>query len=274
MSGIIKKFKSIQWQSFIIMALIAAVVIGSDGCKSSGKLTKKEKKAQIEAAKKQLNEIIAGTSTKSLTEQEQIVSEIANKHYNDAGLNQLLTEASQKLKKIHLEKEKIMNQRIDAARAVFLDMLVNKENKSADELEDQLNQEKAAVADLNNTELNELIVRVEKKIADMRSTSGTANIPLKNQLENAFQNIAKAAKSGNLTQAGTLIKNTLQLFTSDDAPVLIIVSRQGSIVDYDKPTTIKRYLYLIQDQAASKNDVDSYQQDTNGKIKELDLIKK
>jgi serine protease inhibitor len=46
------------------------------------------------------------------------------------------------------------------------------------------------------------------------------------------------------------------------------------MVDYDKPTTIKRYMDFVRDQKASRNAVDSYMLDTDGKIKELDLIKK
>jgi hypothetical protein len=45
-------------------------------------------------------------------------------------------------------------------------------------------------------------------------------------------------------------------------------------VDYDKPTTIKRYLEFVRDQKASLNAVDSYQLDSEKKITELDLIKK
>jgi hypothetical protein len=97
---------------------------------------------------------------------------------------------------------------------------------------------------------------------------------VKTQLENAFTTIANSARTGNLTQADNAIQKTLQLFTSDDAPVLIIISREGSVVDYDKPTTIKRYLNLIRDTKASKNDIDAIMTDATGKIKELDLIKK
>ena len=46
------------------------------------------------------------------------------------------------------------------------------------------------------------------------------------------------------------------------------------MVDYDKPTTIKRYLDFLKDQKVNRNNVDSYLLDQNGKIKELDLIKK
>ncbi|MEI7982317.1 MAG: nucleoid-structuring protein H-NS, partial [Bacteroidota bacterium] len=69
------------------------------------------------------------------------------------------------------------------------------------------------------------------------------------------------------------IKSALQFFSSEDVPVLIIISREGSIVDYDKPTSISRYLNFLRDQKSSKNVIDAMQLDANGKIKELDLIK-
>ncbi|MDP4280930.1 MAG: hypothetical protein Q8867_02150, partial [Bacteroidota bacterium] len=180
-------------------------------------------------------------------------------------------EARQVLKEKFADQEKIRQQKVDAARAQLLDLLVNRDNLSAEELEASLNKIKAQ--NLDDKEIRELIGKVEQKIASMKS-SGSANIPLKDQLENAFQNIASSAKSGNSQQAESIIRKTLSLFSGDDAPVLIIISREGSIVDYDKPTTIRRYMDFLKDQKANRNDVDSYQLDANGKIKELDLIKK
>ena len=271
MSEIVKKIKSFQWHHFFIMALIATVIIGSDGCKSSGKLTKKERKAQIEAAKKQLTDIINGTTTKSFDEQERTVSEIVNKNYNDPALNDLIIKAQQKLKRTAADKEKRKMERIDAAKAKLQDMLVNKDNKSASELQDELDKIKDDTKDLNSDEVNELIARVEKKIGDMKSPE---NIPLKTQLENNFQGIATASRSGNTADVSSLTKSTMDLFSGPDAPVLIIISKEGSIVDYDKPTTIKRYLDFLKDQKSYRNAVDAYMIDQNGKIKELDLIKK
>ena len=266
MSGIVRKIKSFQWQHFLIMALVAAVMIGTDGCKSSGKLTKKERKAQIEAAKAQLNEIINGTSTKTLDEQENIVSGIVNKNYKDAALNDLIIKAQQKLKQLNAEMEKKRVQKIDANRAKLLDLLLNKENKSADQLQVELDKIKADTKDITDGELNELMSRLQKKIDDMKNVP---NVPLKTQIETAFQGIADAGKSGDVNQSNTLITNTLKMFSSDDATVLIIISREGSIVDYDKPTTIKRYLNFLKDQKASKNAVDSYQLDPVEKLKNL-----
>lgn len=138
-------------------------------------------------------------------------------------------------------------------------------------MEMELNHIKAKYKNLKDEEINDLYSRVEKKIASMRSSG---NVPLKTQLENNFQAIADAGKNANLTQAAALIKSTLPLFVSEDTPVLIIIAKDGSIIDYDKPTTIKRYLDFLKDQKTNRNAVDSYLLDNNGKIKELDLIKK
>lgn len=271
MSEIMSKMKSIRWQHLLFIVLIAMVSVGSEGCKSTGKLSKKERKAQIEAAKKQLQSIIDGTTTLALEDQDRLISEIANKNYNDPELNELIIQATQTMKRAWMEKEKIRGQKIDAARAALLDMLLNKEGKSADQLERDVNAIKAQ--NLGDSEIDDLIQRVEKKIQEMRSMGSGANLPIKTQLENAFQSIVTSAKSGNLTQADNTIKNTLQYFSSDDATVLIIISREGSTVDYDKPTTIRRYLEFLKDQKSNKNAIDAIMTDANGKIKELDLIK-
>jgi len=271
MSEIIRKIKSIHWNQLVVIMLIAAIVVGSEGCKSTGKLSKKERKAQIEAAKKELTAIINGTSTKTLEQQEKYLADVMQKNYNDPALNELIIQATQKIKQAFAEKDKQYRKDLDEARAALFDLLQNKDNKTADEMEADLNKIKASYKHLKDEEIFDLYSRVEKKIASMR---GEANVPLKTMLENNFKGIADAGRSGNLTQAASLIKSTLPYFASDDAPVLIIIAREGDIVDYDKPTTIKRYLDFLRDQKESRNAVDSYQLDNNGKIKELDLIKK
>ncbi len=272
MLKVISQIKSIRWQHVMFVALIAMMAVGTDGCKSTGKLSKKERKAQIETAKKQLQAIINGTTTLPLNEQDRLISDIINKNFNDAALNELIVQATQVVKKAWGDAEKAKGQKVDLARAALLDMILNKDDKSADQLERDLNAIKAQ--NLNDGEINDLISRVEKKIQEMRNNGSGANLPIKTQLENSFQTIANSAKSGNLTQADNTIKSTLQYFTGDDAPVLIIISREGSQVDYDKPTNIRRYLEFLKDQKASKNAIDAIMTDSNGKIKSLDLIKK
>ena len=272
MSEIIGKLKSIRLQQVLFILLMALIVVGTDSCKSTGKMSKKERKAQIEAAKKQLQPIINGTSTMSYDEQKRIVGDIMDKNLNDPILNSMIVEAQQKLKGLLTEQTQLRNQKIDEARAKLFDILVNKENKSADELEREVRAIKAQ--NLNDSEINELIDRAERKIAEMRANGGAANLPVRNQLENAFNAIVISAQNGDLTSADNTIQKTLQLFSAPDAPVLIIISREGSIVDYDKPTTIVRYLNLLKDTKANRNDIDAIMTDATGKIKGLDLIKK
>lgn len=272
MSEIIGKIKAVRWQHIVIIMMMALVVAGTEGCKSTGKLSKKERKAQIENAKKQLEPIINGTTTLSYDEQKRILTDIMDKNYNDPILNSMIIDAQQKLKSVLAAEEKVKAQKADVARAALYDLLLNKDDKTADQLERELNAIKAQ--NIQDTEINDLIARVEKKIKDMRSFGSANSLPVKTQLENAFTSIASSASSGNLTQADATIQKTLQFFSSDDAPVLIIISREGSMVDYDKPTTIKRYLNFLKDTKANKNGIDAIMTDANGKIKGLDLIKK
>jgi len=271
MSEIIKKIKTFRWQQFVIILMMATVLAGTEGCKSTGKLSKKERKAQIENAKKQLQPIIAGATTLTYEEQKRIVDGIMNKNYGDPILDEMIIEAQKKLKSVMAAEDKMNAQKADIAKASLYDLLLNKDNKSADELQRELDKIKAQ--NIKSTDNDELMARLEKKIQEMRS-SGGADLPLKSQLENAFSTIANAASAGNLSQADATIQKTLQYFLSDEVPVLIIISREGSMVDYDKPTNIKRYLNLLKDTKANKNAIDAIMTDANGKIKGLDLIKK
>jgi hypothetical protein len=272
MTQIISKMKNIRWQTLLVIILATLVAVGTESCnKNTGKMTKKERKAQIEMYKKQLTDIAAGTSTLSLKDQERVVNEAINKNFNDPELNNLIIQASQKIKAAYAEVQKLHDQQIATARVKLYDLIANKDNLTADEMEAELNKIKAL--NLNDGEIDELIARVDKKIADMRSNEGGGSI--KNQLDKAFQGIVDAAKAGNITQANTLVQSTVsKYFASESTPVLIIISKEGTVVDYDKPTTIKKYLDFCKDQKDNRNAVDSYQLDSSGKIKELDLIKK
>lgn len=269
MTKAMNKLKSIGWTSIVMIALIIAMGLGTESCKSTNGMTKKQRKAAIEQAKSQLKPIINGTSTLSLEAQERTVNDIINKKLNDATVNDMIIQAQQAIKKAYAEREKIHQQKVDAAKAALNDMLMNNEGKSADQLQKDLDAIKAQ--NLGDAEVNDLIYKVQNKIDGMRNKPA---LPVKTQLENAFQGIADAAKTGNLTEADNLIKNTLNYFTSPDATVLIIIYRQGSTIDYDKPTTIQRYLNFCKDQKKSANAVDAIELDGSGKIKTLDLIKK
>ena len=268
MKQVISKIRLTHWPVVLLLAVVM-LAAGTESCKSTGKMSKKERKAAIELAKQQLKGIIDQTTTLSLPDQEKLVSEIINKKLNDPTVNDMIIQAQQAIKKAYASKAMLHQQKVDAAKAQLLDMLLNKDGKSAAELQNELNAIKAQ--NLNDSEINDLIVQVQHKIDAMKNSP---SLPVKTQLENSFQGVADAAAAGNPDEADKIIKNTLQYFTDPDAPVLIIIYRQGSTVDYDKPTTIQRYHNFCKDQKKSLNAVDAIQQDASGKIKELDLIKK
>ena len=137
---------------------------------------------------------------------------------------------------------------------------------------------------LQNAEVDDLLFQVEKKLARERAQAqqraeeerkaaeeaAKAREP-KNVLERNFASIASA---GSVTQANRLINETLQLFSSNDVPVLIIISQAAGFNDYDRPTTIENYLNYLKDQKVNRNKVENLKFNDNGKITEVELIKK
>ena len=137
---------------------------------------------------------------------------------------------------------------------------------------------------LQNAEVDDLLFQVEKKLARERAQAEQeAEEARKNQeaklqaqqprnvLETNFSRIASAS---NTTQANSIINETLKLFASNNAPVLIIISQAGGFNDYDRPTTIENYLNYVKDQKVSRNKVHELKFNDDGKITEVELIKK
>lgn len=89
-------------------------------------------------------------------------------------------------------------------------------------------------------------------------------------IENQLLAIAAAP---DVATANMKINQALQLFATPDAPVLIIISQAGGFNDYDRPTTIKRYLEYLKDHKVYNNSIEQVKYDANGKITELELIK-
>jgi len=82
------------------------------------------------------------------------------------------------------------------------------------------------------------------------------------------------ATAGSVESANTNVSNALKLFSSPDVPVLIIIGVFSGEKDYDKPTTIGKYLNYVKDQKKSPNKVDNVEYDSDGKIKSIELVKK
>lgn len=86
-----------------------------------------------------------------------------------------------------------------------------------------------------------------------------------------FDNIVGSGKDVNL--ANQLIGNALDLFQSPETVVLIEVYNDGTVVDYDKPTTAEKYLNYLKDVQKPTDRIKEYKKDANGKITELILTK-
>ena len=158
-----------------------------------------------------------------------------------------------------------------------------------DEVEWDLQEKEARVQtikgwNLQNDEVDNLLIQVEKKLARERAQAekerqealeaekakAAAQQP-KNIFEKNLESIATAA---NTTQANRIITETLKLFESNQTPVLIIISQAGGFNDYDRPTTIEDYLNYVKDQKINRNKVSDLKINDAGKITEVELIKK
>ena len=148
---------------------------------------------------------------------------------------------------------------------------------------------------LNDKDVDNLIAKVEDKLnkdRDLLRNKAEQDAKDREAEERRQAEARNSAKSGDprfvklnesftaITQATSpdianqKILEALTLFINPDCPVLINISQNGSPKDYDRPTTIKRYLEYLKDQKRNTNDIDNMVFDSNGKITELELIKK
>jgi vacuolar-type H+-ATPase subunit I/STV1 len=189
-------------------------------------------------------------------------------------------------KKIAAEKAAAETARkIAKAKADLEELLSDNSGLTLDEKESRLQ----VIKDLNieDPEVQELIVKVEEKLEREREALAAKERAeqLAREREERLRREESAPKglgeyfnlianSTNLATTNRYIDEAMQLFASEETPVLIIVSKSGDIVDYDRPTTIKKYLNYLKDQKMNRNDIENVVYDANGKITELELIKK
>jgi hypothetical protein len=140
---------------------------------------------------------------------------------------------------------------------------------------------------LNDPEVDSLVVMAQTEIDNQRAEvarkaeeerlrqAEEARLAALKSQENSLDNQLKAITTASTVDAANAqINKVLQLFASPDVPVLIIVSQEGGITDYDKPTTASRFLNLLKDTKNFNYSVSEVKKDGSGKITELDLIKK
>lgn len=162
------------------------------------------------------------------------------------------------------------------AKALLLEILNDEGEMTLAEKERKLRQAKTLNSD--DPEVLQLIAQVEELLEQEREAQSAPPEPvavedpsLEDDLGDLFGRIAGSAGSASVNN---LIDEGLNMFSSPDAPVLIIISQSGDIKDYDEPTTIERYLNYLKDHKVSPNEVYHLEKDGYGKISELELIKK
>ena len=128
-------------------------------------------------------------------------------------------------------------------------------------VEDKLNTEKA-VAERKAEEERLRKVEEAKKQAELAKF---------NVINEKFAGIAHA---GSYDEADKEINGALNLFATPDVPVLIIIDQVDGVNDYDRPTTAFRFLNYLKDVKSYNYAVESVKRNTEGKITELELIKK
>lgn len=86
--------------------------------------------------------------------------------------------------------------------------------------------------------------------------------------------LSDIANAPSVNAANVQISKTIQLFETPDVPVLIIISQAGGFNDYDRPTTISKFLNYLKDKQGYNYKVETVKKNSLGKITELELIKK
>ncbi len=166
---------------------------------------------------------------------------------------------------------------IAKARADLLSVINDQGSMTLEEKEEVV----ARIKDMNlqDAEIQNLIDRAEAAIAEERSAtrnnptttapsagSGEVNA---SSVNNTLRDIARASGS----EANFKIQEAMSMFASPDTPVLIVISQSGDRVDYDEPTTIKKYLEYLKDTRNEPAAVKNLEFNANGKIKEVELSK-
>ena len=93
--------------------------------------------------------------------------------------------------------------------------------------------------------------------------------------EKLAQYFRSIANSGSAGAADRTIDEALNMFASDDVPVLIIIyeNENENVTDYDEPTTIEKYLQYLKTVNRTPEKVKEIKFNDTGKISELILKK-
>lgn len=128
-------------------------------------------------------------------------------------------------------------------------------------------------------EIQDLLLRAEEVIdkliaernAEIQKQSEEKKLEtIRRNIRDGFYSVANAKT---FAEANMHINRILQQFASDDVPILIIISQENGIKDYDRPTTIKKFLEYLKDVRKFDKNIESFKLGENEKIIEIELIK-
>lgn len=172
-------------------------------------------------------------------------------------------------------------QKIEQAKQDLLAIINDQGSMSLEEKENRLNVIKGQ--NFQDAEVQGLIKRAEEVLARLRQkmlndkkqqeedAKQRAQQQFKDDVLTSFRSVASASS---FEVANQRIARALRMFASEDIPLLIIISQENGMKDYDRPTTIRKYLEYLKDQGRFDKDIENLVIDKNGKITEIELIKK
>ncbi len=173
--------------------------------------------------------------------------------------------------------------KVDQAKKDLTAMLNGTTSWSLDEQDKRLNVIKSY--NIDDPEVVDLIAKVEAKLSMDRAEAERLAEEEKLRLEeearlkaaeSKYQDIdnqlSAIALAPNVDIANNHINTALQQYATPDVPVLIIISQAGGFNDYDRPTTISKFLNYLKDKQQYQYKVEVVKRDSLGKITELELI--
>ena len=178
-----------------------------------------------------------------------------------------------------------LSRKTNNAKSTLRSLLANTGMSIIDK-EQALNKIKAL--GLKDAQVLDLINQVQKQITDAKAAKAAADAKAEadkiaaaeeekrreaeaEKMKDADYYFKAIAEAKDVNQANAYIKDALKLFSSPDAPVLLIVYKKGDVIDYDKPTTIVKYLNHIKDIKKYTQRADRVIK-KGGKITSIDLI--
>lgn len=180
------------------------------------------------------------------------------------------------------EPKEVQDSRIATAKDKLLQIINDDGSIPLEEKERIVNE--IIAMNLNDPEINRLIAqaqaaidREKKALEEQQKEPVEEALPVETVkdyhitfLQGKFDEISVA---GDYTEARNMMDEVMKLFENENVPVLIGIIEQNGMVDYDRPTTIRKYMEFLMDQNKNLNRVKEIKYNDNGKIIELELIK-